>query len=668
MAIQDVISTVLRLQGESAYSSGLMRASGAVGQLEAAQSRLERQQRAGNLIGGVALAGAAGIGRMVAEAGKLQQVEIGFTTVLGSAEKARAKIAELQAFAARTPFNFAQTAQGARMLLTMGTAAEDLIPIMEGVGGAVAAAGGSTEEFVGSLRAIGQIRTKGRLQTEELLQLAERGVPAFEILREELNLTQEQMQRLGNQGIEAGAAIDALTRGFTKRFGGSLEAQNKSLVGSFSNLQDAAQMAAVRIGKPWLDPTIAVTRGVAGLIDRFNKLPESAHHTAGILAGVVVAGLGAVSARLGIAALQTGRLITENARLTNESLKARGGTDALSLAERTLAAQLGLTGASAFSLTGRTLILARAHDTATAAAWRQVAAEKALGGTVGGNTGGGLPGRLPRPGEPGARPQMGPGAWNRQQASAPRPGEPGARPQLPPSGVTSPAATPARPVGIIERVKHMGRGLFGGRPDPNATIRPGATTPLNAAELARQHAAQAEGAGKGLAGRLGGSFMRGLKGGAIGIGTAIAADLALGLLPEGGKPGALKDIGQGALSGALAGGAIGLIPGLQPFAPFAAAAGGLAGGIATGAGMLAGGGIPAEPKAQAKGGTAPATDKPMTLLERQNARLIELMEENNQLLGHAKEGRSVLGGEVISPGKELELLSGRMRAFARGIG
>jgi tape measure domain-containing protein len=87
---------------------------------------------------------------------------------------------------------------------------------------------GKPEALGGIAMAMGQIMTKGRVATEELLQLAERGVPVFEILRKKMGLTKAQLGDIGRQGLDAGKTIEAIFAGLAERFGGqSSKIQNK---------------------------------------------------------------------------------------------------------------------------------------------------------------------------------------------------------------------------------------------------------------------------------------------------------------------------------------------------------------------------------------------------------------------------------------------------------
>jgi tape measure domain-containing protein len=115
---------------------------------------------------------------------------------------------------------------------------EPNLRMLETIGDTVAALGGSEEVFEGIIRALGQIQAKGKASAEELMQLAERGVPAYQILQEKLGLTAEQVANIGNEGIEASRAIEALLEGMRERFGGNMERMSQSWEGMMSNLRD----------------------------------------------------------------------------------------------------------------------------------------------------------------------------------------------------------------------------------------------------------------------------------------------------------------------------------------------------------------------------------------------------------------------------------------------
>lgn len=95
----------------------------------------------------------------------------------------------------------------------------------------MSALGGQADTLSGIARALGQIQTKGKVQAEELLQLAERGIPAYEILSEKLGVVGSDFDNLTKAGVTSAQAINALMEGMAERFGGQSEKMMKQWSG-----------------------------------------------------------------------------------------------------------------------------------------------------------------------------------------------------------------------------------------------------------------------------------------------------------------------------------------------------------------------------------------------------------------------------------------------------
>jgi tape measure domain-containing protein len=203
-------------------------------------------------------AGAAIAGAAVAATGmglkfnaSMEQSTVAFTNLLGNADKAKAMLDELYEVAAHTPFEFPQLTQSTQRLLGFGMAAKDVIPTMKAIGDAVAAAGGGAEQIDRVSTAFGQMQAKGKVSSEELLQLAESGVPALKILQEQLGLTGTALQKQLQKGaISADEGISALVAGMNKRYKGMSEAQSKTFSGMISTLKDSANQILGEATKP----------------------------------------------------------------------------------------------------------------------------------------------------------------------------------------------------------------------------------------------------------------------------------------------------------------------------------------------------------------------------------------------------------------------------------
>ncbi|MDD2283540.1 MAG: tape measure protein, partial [Eubacteriales bacterium] len=190
----------------------------------------------------------AGIYKPMDIAGDYEQTQIAFETMLKSAEKAEQFLKDASEFANKTPFEFPELINSSKLLLAFGFEADKILDLMTVIGDTSSGLGAGAEGIDRITRALGQMQAKGRAQAEELLQLQELGVPANQILQEELGLTGEQIGNIGKESIEAAKVIDALLRGMDKRFGGMMDNQSKTAKGMMSTLKDTLQNSLLR---PW---------------------------------------------------------------------------------------------------------------------------------------------------------------------------------------------------------------------------------------------------------------------------------------------------------------------------------------------------------------------------------------------------------------------------------
>ncbi len=187
-------------------------------------------------------AGGAAYGGVVAPlnlSGQMEQANIAFETMLGSAKKARAFLGDLQEFAIDTPFEFPELRDSSKRLLAFGFNVKKIIPMMTAIGNASSGLGLGGEGINRITTALGQMRAKGRIQGDEMLQLTEAGIPAIEILAKKMKVTTAEYLKLQEKGIiPAEQAIDALIEGMNERFPNMMDKQSESLLGIFSNLKD----------------------------------------------------------------------------------------------------------------------------------------------------------------------------------------------------------------------------------------------------------------------------------------------------------------------------------------------------------------------------------------------------------------------------------------------
>ena len=195
------------------------------------------------------VAGAAAVGGFaIKTASAAETTEISFTTMLGSAEAAESMMTQLSDFAAHTPFELSGLQSATRQLLAYGFSAEEVIPMLTAVGDATAALGTGQAGIESVTRALGQMQTRGKVSAEEMLQLTEAGIPAWEYLARAIGTdTAGAMDAVTKGAVTASEGIAAITKGMEDDFGGMMESQSKTVEGLMSNLSDAIQQPLMEL-------------------------------------------------------------------------------------------------------------------------------------------------------------------------------------------------------------------------------------------------------------------------------------------------------------------------------------------------------------------------------------------------------------------------------------
>jgi tape measure domain-containing protein len=201
---------------------------------------------------------------------QLEDAHMSFGVLMKDSDKANRFTQYLQDFAAKTPFTMQQSVDQARKLLAYGFSPDNMNPIMSTLADASAASGDAqTFERVG--RALGQIRTKGKLAQQELLQLTEAGIPAFEILRDKLHLTSDEMGKIGKLGISSDVAINAILKGMQERYGGAANMLAETTKGMLSTIKDDMLIIGADVSKPLYEGFGKTVRKIRDSLDKIRE-------------------------------------------------------------------------------------------------------------------------------------------------------------------------------------------------------------------------------------------------------------------------------------------------------------------------------------------------------------------------------------------------------------
>jgi tape measure domain-containing protein len=191
-----------------------------------------------------------GIGTAALQAaGKMEQTNIAFKTMLGSSTAAEKHLKELKDFALATPFEFEDLTAASKKMQALGFSAREVLPTLRIIGDAASGLGMGAEGINRITLALGQMKAKGVVSAEEMRQLAEAGIPAWQILAKTLNTdVAGAMKLVEKRAVDSATAVPALLAGMNSKFGGMMQAQSETMLGQWSNFKDKMTFTLAEIG------------------------------------------------------------------------------------------------------------------------------------------------------------------------------------------------------------------------------------------------------------------------------------------------------------------------------------------------------------------------------------------------------------------------------------
>lgn len=181
--------------------------------------------------------------------GEFQQLEVAFTTMLGSSEKANVLMAQLTETAAKIPFDLQGVANGARQLLAYGTSAEDVNETLIRLGNIAA---GLSQPLGDLVYLYGTTMTQGRLYTQDLNQFTGRGIPMIKELAKEFGVAESEIKGMVEAGMIGFPEVQKVIQNLTNEGGmffNLMQEQSKTITGQISNIGDSFSMMLNDIGK-----------------------------------------------------------------------------------------------------------------------------------------------------------------------------------------------------------------------------------------------------------------------------------------------------------------------------------------------------------------------------------------------------------------------------------
>lgn len=203
-----------------------------------------------------------------------ETAEAAFTTLTGSATKARTLLNDLRAYSKVSFFTFPSAAEAAKQMMAYGIQVQDVLPTMKMLGDIAL---GDQQKFDHLALALGQVASYGKLRAQERNQFTNAGFnPLQELSKMQGRSITDLAQDMEDGKISTQMVIDALKNATQEggRFFNSTKTHADTLAGRFANLKeeihDSLRMLGTEIAtqldlKKWLTWSAEVVRIVPGV-------------------------------------------------------------------------------------------------------------------------------------------------------------------------------------------------------------------------------------------------------------------------------------------------------------------------------------------------------------------------------------------------------------------
>jgi tape measure domain-containing protein len=189
----------------------------------------------------------------VKTAASLEQAEIAFTTLIGSAKDAKRFVKDLTDFATDTPFELSGLIDSSRILLGVGVSSGKALEMLRNFGDAASAMTLSQDQFQRVMIATSQVISAGTVRTGDLNQIMNNGLPVWQMLSRAMGKTVPQLRAMASGGdLLASDVLPALQGQMQKDYGGAMAAQSRTLTGLWATFQDTLSTGLAEVIQPYM--------------------------------------------------------------------------------------------------------------------------------------------------------------------------------------------------------------------------------------------------------------------------------------------------------------------------------------------------------------------------------------------------------------------------------
>lgn len=211
---------------------------------------------------------------------RIEQLEVSFSTLLGSQAQANALLQEIREYGEVTPYDTEGLSQAARLMLSYGMATNKVMPTLRMLGDISM---GDKEKLQSLTLAFSQMSASGRVCKQDLNQMVNAGFNPLQIIAEQ---TGKSLGELNDEVSAGKISVNQIEQAFISatseggKFHGMVDNMSNTLSGKIAQMSDGWDNLKASIGglsSPAVLKAIEIaTKTIDGLTEAIEKLKESA--------------------------------------------------------------------------------------------------------------------------------------------------------------------------------------------------------------------------------------------------------------------------------------------------------------------------------------------------------------------------------------------------------
>ena len=181
-------------------------------------------------------------------AANMEVFKKGLSFTLGSEGEADHLIASMQQIGEESAYDTTQLLPLARQWVNIGNTSDEAISKMKKIVDLGSAYGMQTEQIQAANLALTQMSMAGKIGAQDMMQLINAGVPAWQLLADKMGLSVAEVRELSQEGALGEEAIGTLWDAITEKTQGAADTMGNTLMAKFSNMQESVTNSMAGIG------------------------------------------------------------------------------------------------------------------------------------------------------------------------------------------------------------------------------------------------------------------------------------------------------------------------------------------------------------------------------------------------------------------------------------